>query len=165
VWNPSVVFTPDPVHDGKANPGLAGRIYLFGPEIGCPMLGNGGLVVQLFDDTKPCAEKEAKPLEEWRLDPVGFKQLQRRDAIGWGYTLFLPWGTYKPEINQVHLKVCYQPPKGFPIYAASSPITLSDPEQLKTLATGLAHVTPKTNLPIPVPTPGIAPVAASAPSR
>src|SRR5947209_19584624 len=42
-WNPAVVSTPDPVHGkwGTPNPGLAGRIYLFGPEIAAPLLGNG----------------------------------------------------------------------------------------------------------------------------
>ena len=143
VWNPGVVFTPDPVHNGTPNPGLAGRIYMFGPEIGYPMIGNGSLVVQLFEDTKTAADKEGQPLEEWRFDPETLKQLERRDAIGAGYTVFLPWASYKPEITQVHLKVCYQPPKAFPIYAVGAPITLVDPEQMKTLATGLAHVTPK----------------------
>ena len=66
------------------------------------------------------------------------KGFSARDAIGWGYSLFLPWGTYKPEINQIHLKICYQPPKGYPIYAVGTPITLTDPEQMKTMATGLA---------------------------
>src|SRR5438132_14055413 len=36
-WNPGVVSTTDPVHDGAQTPGLVGRIYLFGPEIGCPL--------------------------------------------------------------------------------------------------------------------------------
>ncbi len=143
VWNPEVVFTPDPVHAGTPNPGLAGRIYTFGPTIGYPMLGNGSLVVQLFDDVQTAVDKATAPLEEWRLDPETLKQLQHRDAVGWGYTVFLPWASYKPEITQVHLKVCYIPPKGFPIYAAGGPITLVDPEQMKTLATGLAHAVRK----------------------
>src|SRR5437660_1635491 len=31
-WNPGVVFSPDPIHDGAQTPGLVGRVYLFGPE-------------------------------------------------------------------------------------------------------------------------------------
>jgi hypothetical protein len=139
-WNPSVVFVPDSVHDGKLNPGLAGRIYMFGPEIGCPLLGNGCLAVQLFDVSKPGADPDAHPLEEWRLSSETLKQLQKRDAVGWGYTVFLPWGTYRPDITQIRLKVCYQPPKGFPLYATSGPMRLVDEDQLRTLATGLAQV-------------------------
>jgi hypothetical protein len=143
VWNPGVVFTPDPVHDGTPTAGLAGRIYTFGTEITYPMLGNGSLVVQLFDDSKSAVEKPTSPLEEWRFDPETLKHLQHHDPVGWGYTVFLPWASYKPEIMQVHLKVCYLPPKGFPIYAAGSPMTLVDPEQMNTLATGLAHASRK----------------------
>ena len=61
------------------------------------------------------------------------------DLVGWGYSLFLPWATYKPEINRVHLKVRYLPLKGGPLYAASAPMTLGDPEQMKKLATDLAR--------------------------
>lgn len=138
-WNPGVVNTPDPTHDGAETPGLVGRIYLFGSEIGAPLTGDGSLVVQLYDDTASPVAKDARPLEEWQFDPETLKRLQRRDAIGWGYTLFLPWGTYKPEIGRVHLKVRYTPSKGGPLYTAGSPMTLGDPEKMKKLAAGLAH--------------------------
>jgi hypothetical protein len=129
-WNPAVVYTPDPMHDGTPTPGLAGRIYLFGPEIGFPMLGNGGLSVALFDDGPGGTAKSTTPLEEWHFDPTTLKRLEHRDPVGWGYTVFLPWGSYKPEITHIHLKVRYEPPQGFPIYAASAPMTLVDPEKV-----------------------------------
>ena len=143
-WNPGVVNTPDPVHDGEETPGLVGRIYLFGSEIGAPLMGEGSMVVSLYDDTAGPAGKGAHALEEWQMDRETLKRLQRRDAIGWGYTVFLPWATYKPEINRVHLKVRYLPLKGGPLYAASSPMTLGDPEQMKKLATDLARGFKKT---------------------
>jgi hypothetical protein len=129
-WNPAVVYTPDPVHDGTPNPGLAGRIYLFGPEIGCPMLGNGSLGISLFEDG-PCGlGNSTTPLEEWHFDADTLKRLEHKDPVGWGYTVFLPWGTYKPGITRIHLKVRYDPPHGFPIFAASAPMTLVDPEKM-----------------------------------
>jgi hypothetical protein len=121
-WNPEVVFTPDPVHGGEPVPGIAGRVYLFGEDIKEPIPGDGGVVVQLYDSRTK--DKDARPLEEWRIDAQTLKRLKRRDVVGWGYTLFLPWGSYQPEINRVTLRLRYQPPKGMPLYADSTPVTL-----------------------------------------
>ena len=49
----------------------------------------------------------------------------RRDTIGWGYSLFLPWGSYRPDIAAVHFKTRYERPKGIPIYNESGPVTLN----------------------------------------
>jgi len=127
-WKNDVLFTPDPTHGGNPIPGLAGRLYLFGPEMGTPLIGDGTLIVDLFDEANPKKDDNGNPtpLEEWRIDKETLRRLERRDVVGWGYTLFLPWATYKPEITQVHLKVCYQPAKGMPYYAYSSPMTLGD---------------------------------------
>jgi hypothetical protein len=162
-WKPAVIFTPDPVHQpwGAANPGLAGRVYLFGPEIGCPMLGHGSLHVALFDESQCGAEKDATPLEEWHFDSDTLKRLEHRDPVGWGYTVFLPWGTYKPEIIHVHLKVRYEPPHGFPIFAASGPMTLVDPDKMDKWETSEARTFRKTD-PVQPPSTGV--TAASAQS-
>jgi hypothetical protein len=125
-WYPEVVFTPDPAHGGMPGPGLAGRLYLFGPEVGAPLIGDGSLVVDLFDDSS-CAKTQAgtpMPLEEWRFDRDTLKRLERPDAVGAGYTLFLPWGTYKPETSHVHVRLQYQPAKGTPLYNESPTISL-----------------------------------------
>jgi hypothetical protein len=130
-WHNEVVFAPDPVHGGVQSPGLAGRLYLFGPEIKEPLGGDGSVVVDLFDDSGP------KPvmLEEFRLDPDSLRKLQRKDMIGWGYTLFLPWGTYKPEIKQIHMRLCYQPAKGAPLYSESSRMALGGSTPVTGVAT------------------------------
>jgi len=129
-WNHQVVFAPDPTHNGTPTPGLAGRLYLFGPEVSFPLVEEGSLVVDLFDDTKPAGDAQAAgdaqqlPLEEWRLDPATLKRLVKKDMIGYGYTVFLPWGTYKPEINQVHLKVRFLTAKGGSFYSESGRLSL-----------------------------------------
>jgi hypothetical protein len=138
-WNPGVVKTPDPVHDGELTPGLVGRIYLFGSDIGAPLIGDGSMVVDLYDDTAGAAPKGAPALEEWQIDRPTLRRLQRKDAIGWGYTVFLPWATYRPEITRVHLKVRYVPANGGPLYCAGSPMTLGDPEVTKKSSTELAR--------------------------
>jgi hypothetical protein len=122
-WIPEVAFTPDPTHGGAPTPGIAGRVYLFGPEIDFPRAGDGSLVVDLYDNT--AAGRKDVPLEEWRIDSETLKRLRRRDAVGWGYTVFLPWGTYKPEINRVQLRLRYEPAKGNPLYADSSTLVLN----------------------------------------
>ncbi|HEV2948449.1 MAG TPA: hypothetical protein VGX70_13830 [Gemmataceae bacterium] len=126
-WNHQVVFAPDPAHGGMEAPGLVGRLYLFGPEISYPLIDDGSVVVDLFDDKKQTDEGQPVPLEEWRVDPATLKRLAKRDMIGWGYTLFLPWGTYKPNISQVHLKVRYVTAKGNQFFAESGPLSLNSP--------------------------------------
>jgi hypothetical protein len=127
MWCNQVATTPDPAHNGEPVRGLAGRVYLFGPNIDCPVTGDGSLVVDLYVeavDHAPPAQSSA-PLEEWRFDRDTLHRLLRRDAVGWGYTLFLPWSTYRPDITHVYLKVRYDPRTGGPLYAASARITLN----------------------------------------
>jgi hypothetical protein len=120
-WKNEVAFAPDPSHAGAPTPGLAGRLYLFGPQIDFPLQGDGNVVVDLYDETSG----KSVLLEEWRFDRDTLQKLLRKDMIGWGYTLFLPWGTYKPDVKQVRLKLCYQPPGGSPLYADNPVMTLN----------------------------------------
>lgn len=124
-WNKEVVFAPDPTRGGAPQPGLVGRIFLFGPELSFPHLGDGGLIVDLFDDAPVCQGKPAVHIEQWRFDKDSLRLLARKDGIGWGYTIFLPWGTYQPTISQVHLRVRFEPQKGAPIYQESSSLILA----------------------------------------
>ena len=149
MWPPEVRLAPDPVHQGQNNPGLVGRIYLFGSEFGWPVTGDGNLVIDLFDETSG----QALLLEEWRFDNASLKKSLRKDGLGWGYTLFLPWGTYRPDIGKVRMRVAYRPvaPTALPIYAADTPLTLVHPNPTL-LATLLGKG----------PTPPVAPPTATA---
>lgn len=130
-WHNEVLFAPDPTRGGVNSPGLAGRLYLFGPEMGFPMAGDGQVIVDLYDPTQKADNGEMKPLERWVLGPEALKPCLRRDTIGWGYTLLLPWGTYKPDLAQVVLKVRYAPAKGVPIYANPSTVTFNPVKDLQ----------------------------------
>jgi hypothetical protein len=120
-WNRDVAFAPDPLHGGRPTPGLTGRLYLFGREIKESLIGDGSLVVELdvLETPAPGARPTCKLLERWEIDKVSLRKLVQKDPIGWGYTLFLPWATYRPEITQVKLRVCYQPPGAMPLYTES----------------------------------------------
>jgi hypothetical protein len=121
-WNPEVVYRPDPANRGTPAPGLGGRMYLFGEGSDCPLAGDGCVVVDLYEKMPLTGDTSPVPLEEWRFDRATLKRLLRRDAVGWGYTLFLPWGTYKPEIKEVELRLRYEPVKGAPLYAEVSSV-------------------------------------------
>jgi hypothetical protein len=48
--------------------------------------------------------------------------------VGNGYTLFLPWSTYKREITNVRMTVRYDSKQGgTPLYSPSAPMTLEHP--------------------------------------
>lgn len=141
-WSNQITYAADPVHGGQLVPGLVGRLYLFGPEIGHPLTGDGTIVVDLFDDTPRTGAPAPVQLEQWRFDPASAKKLLKPDRIGLGYTLFLHWGTYRPDIKQVHLKVRYETDHGPPLFAPSASITLS-------------HGTPPPGTPAPTAGPAV----------
>jgi hypothetical protein len=140
-WTNHVVYTPDPAHNGDPIPGLAGRIYLFGSTVDYPMAGDGTMTIDLFDDLQ--SNPNHAPIEEWRIDRDTLRRLLRRDAIGQGYTLFLPWGTYRPEMTRVRLRLRYDPVKGSPLFTNGAPLTLNkDDESPTSPASTTAKATP-----------------------
>jgi hypothetical protein len=127
-WENRVMWTPDTMHNGQQVPGVAGRLYLFGEEVGgVPMLCDGAVVVDLYDDRPITQGGQPVLLEEWRIDEKSLHRLKRKDMIGWGYTLFLPWSTLEkhPDINLIHLAVRYTPTEGNPLFFTGSPMTIS----------------------------------------
>ena len=123
-WKNEVVHVADPVHGGSPTPGLAGRFYLFGEEVDTPIEAEGNLTIDLFDLSKGPGTQPVL-LENWQLDPVTLKKLKRKDPVGEGYTLFLPWATFRPDINRVQLKLKYDAGGEFPLYGDTGPLTLN----------------------------------------
>src|SRR5262249_30512390 len=89
-WEKQVLYAPDPVHGGASTPGLACRLYLFGMLPGNPLVGDGSVVVDLFDDPPVASGGQSRLLEKWCIDKDTLKRLLRGDVVGDGYTLFLP---------------------------------------------------------------------------
>jgi hypothetical protein len=121
IWKHEVAFAPDPVHNGTPSPGLVGRVYLFGQEMGFPLEGDGGLHVELADGSM----NPPAVLEQWDLDPETLRKFQRKDMVGPGYSIFLPWSTYRPEVTHVIMKVAYKPKQGAPLYASPASVSLT----------------------------------------
>lgn len=163
-WNNEIVLAPDPYHNGKPNPGIAGRVYLFGHSVDFPRAGDGKITVDLFDLARQTPNGDPVPLERWEFDPVTLRRLLKRDTIGWGYTLFLPWGTYRPDIPvwNVMLKVHYQGANGVSFFT-ENPATLNKPggNQTRRMARREAlgsmpvngAATPGASTPLPQPRP------------
>jgi hypothetical protein len=159
-WQPQVRFSPDPARHGANNAGLAGRVYLFGQDMSFPLIADGALVIDLYDETS----NQPVLLEEWKFDKETLKKQARRDAVGWGYTVFLPWGTYRPEISKVWLKARFEPLQGLPLYAPDSHVTLANqgamsPDVAEAMARRqvLPATTPPAN-PVPLAMPVAGPI-------
>ncbi|MFO0879227.1 MAG: hypothetical protein U0840_17925 [Gemmataceae bacterium] len=162
-WNNSVALVPDPVHNGQLNPGFVGRIYLFGPTIDYPLLAEGALAVDLFDE----AHNPPKWVERWEIDPETLRRLSRKDMIGCGYTVFLPSKEYKPEMSKVRLRTAFKAANEAPIYTENA-VTLDIKNGViregqtplgmpgsrspgSSAASTLPPPTPKSPLPPPIP--------------
>src|SRR5262249_17043389 len=111
-WQNNVVQTPDPTKNGAPATGFTGRLYLFGPTIDYPLVGEGSLTVDLIDETY----EPAVTRERWNIDPETLKRLARKDMIGWGYTLFLPSREYNKEMSKVRLRTSFTQGKAAPLY-------------------------------------------------
>lgn len=124
-WQNQVIFTPDPANGGRPIPGLAGRLYIFDKNVGTPLAADGALVIDLVGLLPERADNQPVHLERWCIDKETLKRLEKRDILGIGYTLFLPWAGYRPTITQVQLKTQYTPVKGAPLYDLSTPLRLT----------------------------------------
>jgi len=151
-WEPELIQTPDPTRGGAPNSGLACRVYLFGPNIDYPMGCDGSVGVELFNVTG--GAPATKPLETWQIDPVTMERLCRKDAIGWGYTLFLPSERIQPGVREVRLRTRFVSDKGQVLYHDSGPIKLHNMPVVQgpRPTPGIIPAKPQ-NTPLPEPTP------------
>jgi hypothetical protein len=145
-WKPEIVFAPDPAQQGRKSPFLAGQLYLFGPKVGTPLLCKGELHIELYEEgTGP--DGQPKLLEIWNIDPATLNMFKGQDIIGWTYQLGLPLEHYRPEGLRGHMKVCFTPVNGTPLYFEGAPIPFHSAEG----APPVPVVTTKTkSVPVPV---------------
>ncbi|MFO0865640.1 MAG: hypothetical protein U0744_13475 [Gemmataceae bacterium] len=128
IWNGQLSTTRDTVNNGAELRGLIGRLYLFGEEVGFPLQAEGTVTVDLYDITPANTQGKPKMLERWEIDKDTLKRLGRKDTIGWGYTLFLPWSTYRPDIARVQLQARFVPEKGIPLFAPAAQVSVQGDE-------------------------------------
>jgi hypothetical protein len=159
-WSKDVEFLPDRYNNGRLTPALCGHIYLVengqaGPK---PVTADGSLVVSLYtEQCKTGPDGMPVPLEVWQITPECMSRVMTRDGfMGWGYTLNLPWNTYKPDISTVRLQVQYVPAKDakdpLPLFSDSPLVALQHPGSTTAAA---AQLTARTSPP-PASAPSIA---------
>jgi hypothetical protein len=138
LWADGVDVQPDPARGGVPTPGLAGRIFLFGKAME-GLEAEGTMTIYLYDDAQPPSDKPV-PREMWNLDPVSLQRVLKKDGLGWGYTLWLPWSSYRPEVRKVTLVAHYRTLQGRDVWSGAMSLTVSDgtgpklPSQLQTQA-------------------------------
>lgn len=128
LWRNKIDYLPDPTpgKNGQMNPGLAGQLFLFGPNLQ-PATAEGKLTVALYDETpRPPGQQPATP-EGWEFDKEALKKLRTVDErFGPCYGLFLPWPSYRPDITRIRIAVRYDPEQGYPLYGTETRITLDN---------------------------------------
>ena len=102
-----VIYAPDPTRGGDPVPGLLGRLYVFSTDEAVPIVADGELVVDVWDNSPKINGGKPKLLEVWHLDAEAFAKFRKRDIIGEGYSIFLPWSTYNIDVRQINVIVRY----------------------------------------------------------
>jgi hypothetical protein len=140
LWGPMVQLQPNPLTK-VSEPVLTGRLYLFDTDVKHPLACEGSLVVDLYDVTSG----QEVMLEEWRLDSETLKRLLRKDLIGWGYSLALPWTTSRPGVTTVVLKARFDrgpDPSGGSLIDLGAPMKLTYPDRPAQVAPPLPQCKP-----------------------
>jgi hypothetical protein len=148
-WDSQVRLTQDSSNGGRPLAGMAGRLYLLNQETGKPVDATGRVVVQMHDMTNVQPGQPTHCIAEYTFDPVSLKRLKRPDGIAEGYTLFLPWESYRPDVRRIEIRVAYVPDeKQNPFFAEPSLITLQTADQPPPVIQG--HLVPAAPSVIPV---------------
>ena len=121
-WNNEVMQDQPGAVGGKNLPGLAGRVYLFGPKVKYPVVAQGDAKI-LVEMTYQRPGNKTQTLQ-YEFPKHYLDQLLSRDLVGWGYTIPLPWEVYQPGVKEVTLKVAYCPEKGNAVISSPSTIVL-----------------------------------------
>ncbi len=129
-WENNVRTTTNNQAGGAPIVGLAGRIYLMNETMGQNVNAQGEILVQLLDMTSPVPGSPPQKILEVRYDPIALKQLKRKDLIGDGYTVFLPWENHNPGVKKVQIQVSYQPLNGAPHYGDPTLVSLQSDQPL-----------------------------------
>ncbi|MFO0808467.1 MAG: hypothetical protein U0746_07580 [Gemmataceae bacterium] len=119
-WSNKVQYVPDVAHGGTPMPGILGRVYLFDAQVKDSLTTDGKFVAELYDDSG----STSVAIEQWIIDKDTAKKLLSKDIVGWGYTMFLPWGTYRPDLTKIHVGLRFEPEKGQTMMAMGGPMTV-----------------------------------------
>ena len=146
-WDNKIAFAPDVSRGGMVMPGLVGRIYLFGLDRGTPYIGDGSLVIDLFDSTPHGPNGEPKLTDHMEVPADVLKQFAKKDFVGDGYTIFFPWFNYRPDVTQAYIQMRYTAANGESHFHQSGTFTVDHTETRERLKKNLsiAGISPTAN--------------------
>lgn len=107
--------------------GFAGQIFFFTQDRATPVAVDGKARIYVFDD-HGSVQEQARPLHQFDFDRDSWRAHLQNSKLGPTYGVFIPY----PRNNDYHQAICslrvrFTPPKGRPLYSASSTIALSGP--------------------------------------
>ena len=128
MWNNQVLIGVDPAHNGAPMYGLAGRVFLFTQGMREFLLADGNMVIEMWATLPEQPQGPPVRLESWEIkkDLLNSACLGK-DGWGQGYTMNLPWPSYRPDLAQVDMRIRYKPAKGLPIYGKSTVVLNNGP--------------------------------------
>lgn len=130
-WAPNVGFAPDAHQDGRPVAGFAGRLFLFTKGDGGTLPPDGTLTVTVHNPKERDEDGDLKAVQFWTLPPKTLKKLVTEDLFGQSVSLFLPWMTYRPDIDQVVLRAKYVTKSGVPLFHNSGLLRLGSMKVVK----------------------------------
>ena len=108
--------------------GFAGKVYLFGPDSTGPVTAPGKFKVFAYDETKAQNQgadgKSPAPDGTWEFQESDLRSLLKKDAIGWSYSLWVPYGPPVGAERRVNLRLSFTPEGGPQLLSESALIML-----------------------------------------
>lgn len=129
MWNNQIHVTQDTENGFRPLPGLAGRFLIFRKGSDQAADAAGEVLVMIHDMSKPAPGVAPPLLTHCRFDPIALKQLKRKQKDGDGYTLFIPWENYRPDLTTVQIQLIFYPKGGQPIHATPELVRLQSSQQ------------------------------------
>jgi hypothetical protein len=122
-WDSRIRFVKDTANGGVELPGVTGSVYLFGEATGKTIDAAGHIEVRAFDMAPAVRGEKPRLLAEWTFGTETLKTRKRKDLIGEGYTLFLPWIS-DDDVKNVKLQMFYVPENGTSCYGEPTYLAL-----------------------------------------
>lgn len=141
-WDKRIVYAPDAFRGGAIIPGIVGRVYLFGADMAVPYIGDGGLLIDLWDSSPRGSDSAPKQIEHFIISPEVFKEFAKKDVIGDGYSIFFPWPTYRPDITQIYITMLYTSAAGEKYFHQSGTFAVDHTETQERVKKGMTISNP-----------------------
>ncbi len=106
--------------------GFAGQIFFFTQERAQPVAVDGKVRIYVFDN-HGSAEEQARPLRQFDFDRQSWTAHLQTSKLGPTYGVFIPYPREDYHQAVCSLRIRFTPPKGRPLFSASSTIVLPGP--------------------------------------